>query len=96
MLKRHGLVRKGQRKTGFYRVKRGDLTEPEHPNQVWAADFKGWFLLKDGSRCDPLTSTDLYSRYVLCCRALSTLSAPSSLYAPRGPLANGLERRDET
>ena len=83
ILKRHGLVRKGRRKAGFYRIKRGDLTEPEHPNQVWAADFKGWFLLKDGSRCDPLTSTDLYSRYVLCCRALSTLSAPSSLYAPR-------------
>ena len=45
ILKRHGLVRKGRRKAGFYRIKRGDLTEPEHPNQVWAADFKGWFLL---------------------------------------------------
>src|ERR1043166_186187 len=26
-------------------------------NQVWCADFKGWFRCGDGSRCDPLTIT---------------------------------------
>jgi transposase InsO family protein len=40
------------------------------PNQVWCADFKGWFLTQDGSRCDPLTITDAYSRYLLRCCAV--------------------------
>jgi len=70
ILKRHGLIRKRRRKPGLYPLKRGELTAAEHPNHVWAADFKGWFVLKNGLRCDPLTSTDLYSRYVLCCRAM--------------------------
>jgi hypothetical protein len=32
-------------------------------------DFKGWFRLPDGARCEPLTITDAFSRYVLCCKA---------------------------
>jgi len=34
------------------------LKHAEAPNQVWCADFKGWFLTQDGVRCDPLTITD--------------------------------------
>jgi hypothetical protein len=30
-------------------------------------DFKGWFRLGNGERCEPLTVSDLYSRYILCC-----------------------------
>jgi transposase InsO family protein len=37
-------------------------------NQTWCADFKGWFLTGDGTRCDPLTITDAHSRYLLCCQ----------------------------
>src|SRR5215475_5618579 len=33
-------------------------------NQTWCADFKGWFRTRDGIRCDPLTITDAYSRYL--------------------------------
>jgi putative transposase len=40
----------------------------EQANQTWCADFKGWFLTGDGSRCDPLTITDAHSRYLLCCQ----------------------------
>ncbi len=40
-------------------------------NDVWCIDFKGWFLTGDGSRCEPLTLTDAYSRYLLRCQALS-------------------------
>ena len=29
-------------------------------------DFKGWFRLKNGVQCHPLTVMDLYSRYLLC------------------------------
>lgn len=41
------------------------------PNDVWCADFKGWFRTSDKSRCEPLTVTDGYSRYALACRALT-------------------------
>jgi transposase InsO family protein len=37
-------------------------------NQTWCADFKGWFLTGDGTRCDPLTITDAHSRYLLRCQ----------------------------
>jgi len=40
------------------------------PNALWAADFKGEFLMRDGNYCYPLTVTDQYSRYVLACKAL--------------------------
>jgi putative transposase len=41
------------------------LTIPERPNQVWAADYKGWIRLGDGGRCEPLTITDGFCRYLL-------------------------------
>ena len=48
------------------------LTQPlaaaAAPNDVWTADFKGWFRTGDGTRCDPLTVADACSRFVLCCR----------------------------
>lgn len=40
-------------------------------NDVWCIDFKGWFLTGDGERCEPLTLTDAYSRYLLRCQALT-------------------------
>ena len=48
------------------------LTQPlaaaRTPNDLWTADFKGWFRTADGTRCDPLTILDACSRFVLCCR----------------------------
>lgn len=41
------------------------LIVPERPNHVWAADYKGWIRLGDGARCEPLTLTDGFSRYLL-------------------------------
>jgi putative transposase len=35
------------------------------PNDVWTVDFKGWWRLGDGRRCEPLTVRDAYSRFVL-------------------------------
>jgi putative transposase len=73
---RHGLVTHRRRRR-----------RPAHPgkprarakqaNDVWTADFKGQFRLKNGELCYPLTVADLHSRYVLECRALpSTKGAP--------------------
>lgn len=51
------------------------LTQPlaaaQAPNDVWTADFKGWFRTADGTRCDPLTVADACSRLVLCCRIVA-------------------------
>jgi putative transposase len=44
-------------------------------NDVWCIDFKGWFLTGDGSRCEPLTLTDAYSRYLLRCQPLKRTGA---------------------
>jgi putative transposase len=38
---------------------------------VWCIDFKGWFLTDDGARCEPLTLTDAYSRYLLRCQVMA-------------------------
>jgi hypothetical protein len=46
------------------------LAHAQAPNQVWCADYKGWFCCSDGQRCDPLTISDAFSRYLLRCRAV--------------------------
>lgn len=64
ILKRNGMVvgRKRRRRVQVYK---GGLSEGNRPNDVWAADFKGWFRTGDGTRIDPLTVSDLASRYLL-------------------------------
>ena len=51
----------------------GTLQPADAANAVWCADFKGYFHCQDGSRCDPLTVTDAYSRYLLRCQAVDGL-----------------------
>ena len=70
ILKRHGMIEARRRRPGAFDVKRGNLTEALRPNHVWATDFKGWFPTQDKERCDPLTVTDLFSRYLLGVQAL--------------------------
>jgi putative transposase len=69
LLQREGLVqaRRLRRRTPRYSE---PLAHAEAPNQVWCADFKGWFVCGNGERCDPLTISDAYSRYLLRCRAV--------------------------
>ena len=40
-------------------------------NAVWTFDLKGWFRTRDGSKVEPLTVRDLWSRYVLWVRPLT-------------------------
>jgi putative transposase len=64
ILKRAGLVCKRRvRRRAPPRL--GHLTVPQHANHVWAADHKGWIRLGDGSRVEPLTVTDGFSRYLI-------------------------------
>lgn len=53
------------------------LAHAAEPNDVWCTDFKSWFLCRNGERCDPLTLTDAYSRYLLRCRAVPRADGPS-------------------
>jgi transposase InsO family protein len=69
ILRRHGLSVPRRRQPGVHHALNAGLTVPTQPNHVWTVDFKGWFLLGDGQRCDPLTVCDRYSHYVLGCRA---------------------------
>lgn len=67
LLQRHGLTvqRKPRARS---QPAAAPLTQPEAANQVWCADFKGYFHTGDGRRCDPLTITDRWSRYLLRCQ----------------------------
>jgi len=67
-LKASGLVRARRRRDRRPVRPLDRLTVAQSANQVWAVDFKGWFRTGDGQRCDPLTMSDLFSRYVLCCQ----------------------------
>ena len=64
ILKQAGLVdRRRLRRRAPPRM--GQLTVPQHANHVWGVDHKGWIRLGDGSRTEPLTMTDGFSRYLI-------------------------------
>jgi len=69
IVRRAGLVvpRKKRRRTEPYTQ---PLAHASQSNRVWCADFKGWFKSGDGTRIDPLTITDAWSRYLLRCQAV--------------------------
>ena len=76
MLKRAGLT--------VARTRRQRATPSQSPlqhasaaNRVWSADFKGWFRCGDGGRCDPLTISDGYSRFLLRCQAMQGMDEVS-------------------
>ena len=43
-------------------------------NDAWCIDFKGWFRTGDGRRCDPLTVTDAFSRYILAVQVIEPVT----------------------
>ena len=64
-LKRWGLAAGRRRVKAGPVVIRPGLQRARQRNDVWTVDFKGWFRTGDGTRVDPLTVRDLYSRYGL-------------------------------
>jgi len=63
ILRRHGRLSAEAPTRDFVRF------EAEAPNDLWQMDFKGDFVLGDGTRCYPLTVTDDHSRFALCLEA---------------------------
>jgi len=70
LFQRHGLTvpRKKRRRSEPASQPFGDCAAP---NDTWCVDFKGWFAVGDGTRCDPLTLSDAYSRYLLRCQIVA-------------------------
>ena len=54
------------------KILRPALTKATAPNVVWTIDYKGWFLLANGRRCEPLTVRDLATRFVFDVRITAT------------------------
>jgi putative transposase len=70
VLDRYGLVTRRRRRR--YKAEGTTLSWPVAPNALWCADYKGEFMLANRVYCYPLTITDVASRYLLTCEALST------------------------
>lgn len=79
----HGaLVRAGlvevRKKSQRAPVSSAPLSHADRSNAVWSVDYKGQFTLGDGRWCYPLTITDNFSRMILCCTGLPSISGETS------------------
>jgi len=64
ILKRKGLVAERRRRRRPLPL--GEIAAGSwEPNGEWSIDFKGWFRIRNGERCDPLTLEDTASRYLV-------------------------------
>jgi transposase InsO family protein len=69
ILRRHGLSQRAKRRRRATPSQQ-PLSHCQQCNQIWCADFKGWFRTRDGAKCTPLTISDGHSRYLLCCQSV--------------------------
>lgn len=79
ILKRAGLVKK-RKKRWTVSANEQAFEEIKRNNQVWGIDYKGQFKLGNGKMCYPLTITDSYSRYLLCCQSLPNTCSVDAKY----------------
>ncbi len=100
VLKRAGVV-EPRRRRPRRQPSAPPVVEANASNDVWSIDYKGWFRVSDGTRCDPLTVNDVFSRASLECRAMVspklldvrarlelaflTYGLPSSMLSDNGP-----------
>ncbi len=76
ILARNGLVKPRRR---YRRAHPGcPKSIPQGPNDIWGADYKGQFRLKNGNYCFPLTVSDLSSRFLLGVDAHPAISLEKS------------------
>ena len=68
ILKRNNLVKPRHRRRKIECV--FPIFDPQNPNDVWSADFKGKFRLGNGKYCSPLTIADSYSRFLFSAEGL--------------------------
>ncbi len=70
ILAKNGLIRTRKLRKRFP-IKTDPLSHADGFNKVWSVDFKGWWLTKDGHKCEPLTLVDNFSRFLLRCIKLN-------------------------
>jgi putative transposase len=73
ILSKAGLVER-RKYRGRTRPQPTTLRQAHAPNDIWCIDYKGQFRLGDRSLCYPLTLTDHYSRFILCCEGRAAIS----------------------
>jgi len=82
ILKRNELVKPRRR---YRRAHPGcPKSVPAGPNDIWAADYKGQFRLKNGKYCFPLTVSDLSTRFILGIDAHPAISLEKTFAYFRG------------
>jgi len=79
ILKRHDLI--PERKKRIRIEPRKPIFDPNEPNEVWSADFKGQFRLRNGEMCYPLTVCDSKSRMIFAVKGLKTPNAKDTMKA---------------
>ena len=55
------------------------------PNDVWTIDFKGWWRLGNGQRCEPLTVRDAFSKYILSAYVARNVSSRENPHQSQAP-----------
>lgn len=83
VLKRFGQIEKRRPKRIRHAPDKAPSVEVKAPNDLWTVDFKGYWLSRDGTRCEPLTIRDAFSRYLLCIQLVKkpSLDAVQPLFA---------------
>jgi putative transposase len=79
ILKRAGVVQRRRRRSPVLGTPKLAPAPPvTGPNDLWTADFKGWWRTHSGERCEPLTVRDAASRFVLALRVLPSTKEASA------------------
>lgn len=71
VLKRFDKVRQRKHRPPLSVVTQPPSISVHAPNDVWTVDYKGWWLARNGDRCEPLTVRDAFSRFILAVEVLS-------------------------
>jgi transposase InsO family protein len=77
VLARNGLVKPRKQRPKQPSMPTG-LRVANAPNDVWCIDYKGQFRLGNQRYCYPLTMTDQFSRYILCCEGMDAINADAA------------------
>ncbi len=79
ILHKHGLIA-ARRKPRRHVENRKPKFDPDKPNEIWSADFKGKFRMGNAEYCNPLTIADSYSRFLLAINGLERADSEHSKY----------------
>ena len=72
ILRRFGQIRRRRAPRQLSVIDRAPEVTSTAPNDTWTVDFKGWWRVRDGQRCEPLTVRDAFSRFLLAVRVMAS------------------------